>query len=318
MTLHRSIALPSLAFLLGLLSHGVLSAQASPKVFEFLHAPPSARAAAMGGTFVTMTDDASAFYYNPATLNTVDSTQVVFSFRKNLLDINSGFATYATDIDGIGHVAAGVNYTSNGTFERTDKMGRSLGEFGAGDLDFTVAWGVPLGQGFSAGLAGKAIYSNIEEYNSFALALDGGLLYQDSANHYQVGMSILNLGSQVSSYGLETEPMPLDLQLGVAAQPRGLPLTIALAFSRMFDQPGDNFFSRFSSFSVGGEFKISQPLRLRFGYDNRIREDVAFSQRTGLSGFSLGLGVVIKSYRFDYAINQAISSLHHVSISAMF
>ncbi len=318
MTRHRSTPRPLLIALLFIAATGILSAQPTPRIFEFLRNDASARAAAMGGAFVTVMDDASAVYYNPAMVTTVDSTQVAFSFQKNLLDINSGYATYATTFEGIGKVAIGVDYTSNGTFERTDKMGRDLGEFGANDMALSLVWGNQLGEGFSAGLTAKGIYSNIDEYNSFALALDGGLFWQDTSRRIQAGLAIQNLGSQVSSYGLENETLPLDLRFGISHQPRGLPLLIALNFSRLFDQPGENFFSRFSSFSIGGEFRISQPLRLRFGYNNRVREDVAFSQRTGLAGFSAGFGVLVKGYRFDYALNRGLGSLHHISISAMF
>lgn len=317
MTLQRT-SLPLVVLFVALISYGVLPAQEQPKIFEFLRSAPSARAAAMGGAFVTVTDDASALYYNPATLNTVDSMQVAFSFQKQLLDINSGFATFAGSISGIGKVGAGIDFTSNGTFDRTDKLGRPLGEFSANDIAFTVGWGSELGEGFSAGIAGKVVSSTIDEYSSVALALDGGLLYVDTTRRLQIGLSVLNLGSQVSTYGLDHEALPTDMKIGISHQPKGLPLLLAITFNRLLDQPGSGFFSRFSSFSIGGEFKISNPLRLRVGFDNRIREDAAFSQRTGFSGFSAGFGVVVKGYRFDYALNQTIGSLHHISVSALF
>lgn len=237
-----------------------------PRIYEFLRYDASARAAAMGGSFMTVMNDPAAMYYNPATLNTIDSTQASFTFFKHLLDINSGFATIGFEIEGIGRVGAGVNFSSFGTFDRTDNTGKH-GEFGASDIAVTVGWGSELGEGISAGISGKAIFSGIDTYRSSALALDGGLLYADTTRRLQIGLSILNLGSQLSSSGEEKETLPIDLKFGISHELRGLPLLIALNFSRLLDQSDSSkFIDRFSSFSVGGEFRISQPLRLRFGY----------------------------------------------------
>ncbi len=290
-----------------------------PFVYDFLRNDASARAAAMGGSFVTVTNDPSVLYYNPGALNTIDTTQISFTFFKHLLDINSGFATFATEVDGVGKIAAGVNYNNYGSFERTDKTGQEIGEFGSSDLAFSIGWANELGEGFSAGLSGNVILSTIDDYSSSALALGGGLHYQDTSRNLQAGLSILHLGSQVSSFGEETEVLPLDLKVGVSHQLRGLPLLIALNFSRLLDDSED-FLDRFSSFSIGGEFRISEPLRLRLGYNNRIRQDIAFEQSTGLGGLSGGFGVLIQGYRFDYAFNSlaTLGGLHRISINTMF
>lgn len=288
-------------------------------VYDFLRNDASARAAAMGGTFVTVTNDPTGLYYNPALLTTVDSMQASFTFFKHLLDINSGSATLATELEGIGHVGAGVSYNSYGSFTRTDRSGQETGEFGASDIVAVVGWGTDLGEGFSAGVNGKAIFSGIEDYSSFALALDGGLLYVDTASRVQAGLSILNLGSQLSSFGNENEDLPLDLKLGISHQLRGLPLLIALNFSRLLDEQ-EHFADRFTSFSLGGEFTLSRPLRLRLGYDNRVREDVPFGQSKGIAGFSAGVGILVSAYRLDYSFNSVdrLGALHRITVNAMF
>jgi hypothetical protein len=313
----RSFSLPAVLALLFCL--GSTAQAQKPYIYDFLRNDHSARAAAMGGSFVTVTDDPVGIYYNPALLTTIDSTQAAFSFFKHLLDINSGSATFATEMEGIGKIGIGVTYNDYGSFQRTDKVGQEIGEFGSSDIVAVVGWGTELGEGFAAGINGKAIFSTIDSYGSSALALDGGLFYRDTTSRLQAGLSILHLGSQLSSFGAENEPLPVDLRLGVSHQLRGLPLLIAVNFSRMLDSTED-FVDRFSSFSVGGEFTISRPLRLRVGYNNRIRQDVAFGGSRGLAGFSAGVGVVVKGYRFDYAFNSVdrLGGLHRVSINAMF
>jgi hypothetical protein len=307
--------------LLGLvLASAVVDAAAQqPRVYDFLRNDASARAAAMGGTFATFTGDPTGIFYNPATIQTVDSTQASFTFFKHLLDINCGFAALGTEIEGIGRIGVGVNFNNYGAFDRVDRMGRALGEFGSSDIALSIGWATELGEGFSAGLAAKGVYSNIDDYSSSALALDGGLLYVDTARRVNAALSLLNLGAQISSFGDVTEELPLDLKLGVSHSLRGLPLQIGLNFHRLLDS-SDNFLSRFEAFSVGGEFTVSRPIRLRFGYDHSTRRDVAFGESKGLAGMSAGFGVVVKGYRFDYAFNSLarLGSQHHISINASF
>ena len=308
-----------LALSLVLLVMATTASAQKPRVYEFLRNDASARAAAMGGTFATITGDPTGLFYNPALLQTVDSTQASFTGFKHLLDINSGFAVVGTEIEGIGKVGAGINYNNYGAFQRVDRMGRELGEFGSSDLALSVGWGTELGEGFSAGLAAKFIYSNIDTYSSSALALDGGLLFVDTARRVNAALSLLNLGSQLSTFNDLSEPLPLDLKLGISHTLRGLPLQIGVNFHRLLDST-DNFLARFEEFSVGGEFTVSRPIRLRFGYDHATRRDIAFGESKGLAGFSAGLGVVVKEYRFDYAFNSLarLGSLHHFSITASF
>jgi hypothetical protein len=94
---------------------------------------------------------------------------------------------------------------------------------------------------------------------------------------------------------------------------------LSLNFSRLLDQT-DKFTERLKWFSIGGEFKISQPLRLRFGFDNRIRDNVPSGQSKGLSGLAAGFGVVVKDYRFDYGFNSLapLGGNHRITLNAMF
>ena len=289
-------------------------------VYDFLRNESSARAAAMGGAFLTVGGDVSGMFYNPALLNTIDSSQVSLTFQKHLLDMNSGYATFTTGIEDVGQIGVGVNYNSYGSFNRTDRNGQADGStFGASDIAFTVGWGSTLGEGFSAGISGSFVSSTIDNAGSSALALDGGLLFEDTAARFQAGLSLLHVGGQVSAFGEESEELPTDLRLGISHRLRGLPLLIALNFTRLLD-PQEDFFNRFASFSVGGEFRLSNPLRLRLGYNNQVRSDVAYGSSKGLGGLSAGIGILVKDYRFDYAFNSLarLGAQHRITLNAAF
>ncbi|MCE2503705.1 MAG: PorV/PorQ family protein [Chlorobi bacterium] len=305
------------AFLFVTIAQSLLS-QSQPFVYDFLRNDYSARSSAMAGAFVTVAGDPNGLNYNPALLNTIDSTTPIsFTAFKHLLDINSGSLAGASRFDGIGVLGASISFNTYGSFQRTDRNGNASGEFGSQDLIINVGWGNELGEGFSAGVGGQAIFSSIDEYSSFALALDAGLYFQDTVNNIQAGASLLHLGSQLSSFGEENEELPLDLKIGVSHELRGLPLLLALNFSRMLDE-SDNFLGHFSSFAIGGEFTISDPLRLRFGYNNRVRQDVTFGGSKGLGGLSAGVGILVDQYRFDYAFNSlaGLGGMHRITLNA--
>ena len=91
--------------------------QNKPFVYDFLRNDASARASAMAGAFVTVSNDPAGLFYNPALLNTLDSTsRVSFTGFKHVLDINSGVLVGGTRIEGVGAVGAGITFNSYGSF----------------------------------------------------------------------------------------------------------------------------------------------------------------------------------------------------------
>jgi hypothetical protein len=282
-----------------------------------LRSDQSARAAAMAGAFVTIGSDPNGIFYNPALLATIDSvSHVSISGFKHVLDINSGSLAAASRLDGFGGVGAAVTFMSYGSFNRTDRNGNMDGTFSSQDIVLALGWGNDLGEGFSAGIGGEVIFSSIETYSSTALALNGGLYFEDTASRVQAGLALMHLGAQVSGFGEQSESLPLDLKLGVSHNLRGLPLLLAVNFSQLLDEK-DALLDRFSSFSIGGEFTLSDPLRLRVGYDNRVRQDVSFGGSKGLAGLSAGFGVLVDVYRFDYGFTSlaGIGSQHRITLA---
>src|SRR4030067_3278305 len=56
--------------------------------YEFLRLDMSARAGALGGSFVSNNDDPDVIFYNPAGMQLLTDNPISFSFVKHLLDIN--------------------------------------------------------------------------------------------------------------------------------------------------------------------------------------------------------------------------------------
>lgn len=271
--------------------------------YQFLQYDVSARASAMSGSFVSMRDDPSGIFYNPATIGTLLSPVAAFGYTSHLLDIKGGFAAYTQDVASIGVVGIGVNYIDFGTFNRTDAVANNLGTFGAGDMALSVSLARPFEENLFYGVTAKYIYSSIAEANSSALAADLGLMYLIPGDDpITLGVTIANIGSQLDSYGSTEESLPFEVKVGGTIKPQHLPLQLNLNFHKL-NEERDSFLDTFTSFTIGGEFTLSKALRFRFGYNNERRKELKIGTSAGMTGFSLGGGLVLKSLRLDYSYN---------------
>ncbi len=296
----------------------VLTAGGNP-VYDFLRVTMNARAAALGNTFLTVRNDATMLFANPGALSTLEAPSASVGFVKHLLDVNAGFAVYGQELPDIGWVSAGVVYLNYGSMDRTDKFGNDLGgTFGASDLAFSVGYGNKAGD-LSYGAAVKLIYSNIDDYSSAGLALDAGVSYLIPDQQMVLAVGILHAGTQISAFNETKEDLPLDVRIGAGKKLEHLPLTIMLNFHKL-NEDTDSFFDRFTNYSVGGEFDLSESLRARIGYYNEGRREWKIGNSAKLAGFSAGFGLDVASFVVDYAWNSMgeIGAMHRFSLGTTF
>jgi hypothetical protein len=270
--------------------------------YNFLRTDVSARAAALNGSFVSMEDDPNVLFYNPASIGTLTTPKVSVSYVNHLMDVNAGTLSYGQYINGIGSIGAGVIYMNYGSFNRTDEFLNVLGTFNAADLALVAGIAAHYDDDILVGMNAKYIYSSIAEYSSTALAVDLGFLYDIPSQNLSIGGSILNIGKQLKTYAGVNESLPFDVKFGITKRPEHLPVFLNIDFHRL-NESGDKFFDRFSNFTIGAEFLMSKSLRLRVGYDNQQRKELKTGTTAGLSGFSLGVGLVLSEYQIDYAYN---------------
>ncbi len=303
------------AFFFCLLLLARIPAAAQEGTYDFLRLDTGARAAALTGSFVSMTDDANVLFYNPAALSTLTVSRVSVGYLKHLLDVNAGHAVYARSVGGFGTVAAGVVYVDYGTTTETDASGNILGSFGARDLAFIAGGAIPINAQASVGLSAKFISSTLADYHSSALAADIGLLYLIPDQNISVGAAVANVGTQLSTFAGTTESMPLDVRIGITKRPEHLPVLLNLNFHKL-NQSAGSLADRFSAFTFGAEFLMSESVRFRVGYDNEKRRELKLENTAGLAGFAIGGGILWKDYQVDYAFNSygKIGGLHRFSL----
>lgn len=295
----KSIAL----FAILLFSSSLWSQSVGTTDFNFLRIQYSARGAALAGNLAAVKGDINSFFYNPASLSSIESRQWTINYVDHFLDFQGGNLAYLTRLGSLGNVGFGLVYFSYGDFDETDEFGEKTGAtFGASEFAAAVSLSNTLGSNFDYGLNLKFVYSSLESFSASAVAVDAGLLYSvPGVDNLTFGFSVANLGFTLDNYAPGTDvTMPLYLRFGVTKRLAHLPLLLAGSFNDLSLDTGD-FWNLFKRFSIAGEFDISKVIKLRLGYDNEVNRDVKPLSGRSFGGISAGLGIVWKKIRLDYA-----------------
>lgn len=287
--------------------------------YDFLKLDASPRTAALAGAFVANTDDPNVLFYNPAGISQLDESPVSFSYLNHLSDISYASLSGSYALKGIGRFGAGIQYINYGDFTRRDNLGNDLGQFGAGDLALTIGYANKLDENFYYGVNVKFIYTSIEDQYSTAIASDWGLQYVIPEDGWSFGLSILNVGGQMSSYFDHEEKLPLDVRIGLYKELAHTPFKFYFSFHHL-NENSNNFSDKFKNICAGSEIRISKVINFRFGYDNDKRKDWKIANSSGLAGVSLGVGINVNKYKVDYAFTSmgAIGALHRFGVSTTF
>jgi hypothetical protein len=284
--------------------------------YDFLNVDMSARAASLGGSFVTNNDDVDVLFYNPAGMSFLEKNPVSFSFVKHLMDINLFSLAYSTEFENIGRFGSAIKYINYGSFDEADEFGNRTGEFSAGELAFILGYTNEFSENFYYGANAKVIYSSIADKSSSAVGLDLGINYEIPKQQLNLAAAILNLGTQLSSYIDTKEDLPLDVTIGISKRLENLPVRLSLDFHQL-NKERDELYQHLKGFTIGAEFYLSDAFTLRFGYDNESRSDLKVGSSSGIAGFNGGLGVKISEYVFNYGYSSlgTIGAMHRIGLA---
>jgi len=292
--------------------------------YEFLTLTNSARIAAMGGNFLAVDDnDITLTQANPSLINASMHNSLSLGFVDYYSDINYGYAMYGRNFAKAGSFVGSMQYISYGDFTQTNEQGEQLGTFNAGEYAFNVGWGRSLDTVFRIGANAKMILSNLESYNSIGVAVDvaGSYVPNDKTC---VSLLFRNIGRQITTYSSNgVEPLPFEIQLGVSRRLEHLPFRVSALLTHLerwdltYDLPetqsaisgetttrsgiGDFADKAFRHLVIGGEFMPAKFLSLRLGYNYQRRQEMTVSTRTGMVGFSWGLGLKVSKFGINYS-----------------
>lgn len=304
-------------------------------VFNFLSQPNTAQLSALGGVNVSsMGNDVGMAFQNPSLLRQGMHQQVNTSFNAFLAGIRNYSLTTAYHLAPIQtNLALGVNYFNYGTLTQTDASGNVLGIFRPADYVLQVMASKKYHERFWYGLTMKYINSNYGQYRSSGLAFDVGISYYDSVNQLQVSIVVKNMGTQLGTYdgSDRKEELPFDIQAGVTKRLANAPFQFSLTahnlhrFNTYYNDTsfrasegdinykgGTGVQKLLSHLVFSTQVFLNEKLELIAGFNFQRRQDLnGYNITSGLNGFSLGTGIMLRKLHIRYATGFYQSNLFH-------
>lgn len=278
--------------------------------------PFSARANALGGYNVSLPEpDPSLVFGNPGLLGAEMDRRVTLGYMNFFSGINMGSALLTKAAGENGAWSAGANFISYGNFKQVSPENLVEGEFSVQDISLNLGYGHDLSEKWRGGIAIRFLYSSLEKYTSIGLAADAGLSYYNSEKEVSFGIVLKNIGAQLKSYYEKRYPLPWDIQAGLSIKAAHAPIRVsatAISLNRWN-------IGWWEHLALGVDFIPSDNFWLGVGYNPRIAKDMRLETGNGLSGFSCGGGIRVKSFDVGVSVARyhpsALSLLLGISMS---
>lgn len=306
----------------------LLSLQATAQVggestYQFLNLVSSPRQAALGGKVFTNVDyDVTQALFNPATINEEMDRQLAVNYTSYLGGISYGTAAYAHTLNNSKTFHAGISYINYGTFEGYDENGNQTSSFSGNETAISLGYAMQIGtSNFHVGANAKIITSKLEQYNSFGVATDIGLIYINKESKLNTTLVVRNLGTQITTYADLQESLPLEVALGVAQTLEHVPIRWHLTLENLqqwpiaFSNPARvtsdlsgnqteenvGFINEITRRTIlGAEFFPEGGFSIRLGYNFRRSQELRIVDQRSFSGISAGFLLKMKKMRLSY------------------
>lgn len=203
----------------------------------FLNISPDARSGGLGEGGVAISPDANSAFWNPAKLAFVDAPQnVSLSYspwmRQIFPDVNLAYMSFYNKLDDRNTIAASLRYFNLGSVDSYDANLNSLGTLHPNEFSFDVGLARKFGEGFSMGLTGRYIHSNLTQGLNVsgqqtsaanAVAADISMYYRSNSlefsdeGSFAFGVNISNIGTKMAySTTGQSYFLPTNLKIGIA------------------------------------------------------------------------------------------------------
>ncbi len=302
----------------------------------FLEIGVGARAESLGEAYVSLAQDATAMYWNPAGIGRITAFEAMFTHIDWFLDTQYTYAGLVVPIRSRG--AVGLNVTSFGAGEQPVRIvgqEQGTGEFySSQDFAMGVSLAINLTHRFTFGFNTKYIRQQIWHTSAQGFAVDMGVLYATRLEGLRLGVSISNFGTAMRlsgrdllnvidpdifnsgvekirvSYETDAFELPLLSRFGLSyTRPLfggGNQLTLAVDLQH----PSNDT----ESINLGGEVLLLNMVSLRAGYKSLFLQD-------RFNGLSLGGGLMVRAFgggkiTLDYAYVDwgYLNFVHHFSL----
>ncbi len=307
----------------------VLAQAGGQHIYEFTNLSNSARISAFGTNFATIDDgDIDLAYSNPSLITNEMHNQLSLNYLGYFAGTKAGFISYGRHFNKLGTFVGSLQFLNYGDFDGTDNSGQSTGTFNASEYNFIIGWSKPLSKNLRLGVNIKNIISNLESYHSYGIAADIALNYSSKEGLFSSSLILKNMGRQITTYtGNKNESLAFDIQFGISKKFEHAPFRLLFLLDNIqkwdlrYTDPNstDNIdpftgekkeSSKAFDFTdnalrhliVGAEFAPGKgKFMLRLGYNYRRQQEMRIASRSGLVGFSFGVGLKVYKFKIGYS-----------------
>jgi len=290
---------------------------------NFLTIPVGPRAAAMGGAFSAVANDATSSYWNAAGLSRMTRNEFSASTAEWFVGTRTNWIGIGFKLDDDNAIGISINQLDYGDEEiTTAQEPNGTGEnWSASDIAISLSYARNLTDRFSVGGTVKYISQSIYDVSSTGFGLDIGLLFYTQLEGLRLGMNISNFGTEMQLDGKSLlQPIDIDPanagnnpnisgQLLTDEWPIPLTFDVGLAYDVFKDEDWlltlaadaviPNNQSTYGNF--GMEVIWNELISLRGGYNSLFKDDA-------IEGLTAGVGVQYDFggffAKFDYSYSQ--------------
>jgi hypothetical protein len=285
-------------------SSGAAGAAERPGVVS-LELPIGPRAVGMGSAYVSIADDATAMYWNPAGLTRLGvgnrHFEILFQHNEWISDFRQEYVGAGTRL---GRHALGGSFSGFyvNDIDGRDEFASPTLSFGFYDVVVTGSYAYALNDRISLGGSGKYIVESIDDHNEFAFAADLGGQFE-VAPDFRVGGAVTNLGKGLTFIEREDE-LPTAVQVGGSyVLPQRLGNGSLLAALDVRKARGDDAHAL-----IGAEYDYQNAAQVQIGYRSGFDND----------GINFGAGATVAGWQLNYAVvpfDNDLGATHRFSIA---
>ena len=288
-------------------------AQEGKSTFDFLQLPVSVRAAALGGTNVSIVEnDLSLIFQNPSFLGPEMDLSLSAGYLSYVSDIKMGSVAFAKALGERSAWGIGFIYSDYGKMIETTEAKVILGDLNASDICGNIFFSRDLTDKIRGGVAAKFIYSNYAYNTAIGLGVDLGLSYYDRDHNLSIGLTGKNLGRQIKSYETDLADLPWDIQLGLTQKLAHAPIRYSITGVNLKQWQLYNYLGEKDAFATtlmkhfifGVEFLFSDNFWVGLGYNTKRGSDLHLIEGNKFGGFSIGAGLKVKAFGFGCSLGQ--------------
>ncbi|MFA6435491.1 MAG: PorV/PorQ family protein [Elusimicrobiales bacterium] len=288
---------------------------------SFLKFTPSPRATAMGESYVSVTEDAYAAYWNPAGLASVEQAELAATYNASFEDVTHQYISLAYPLSYGSTLDLNITRLTVAPFQGYDAVGFATSKIQSSDMAIGAAYGRTLMKDeierpvLNAGVNLKSVSETLDKVSANSFALDLGAIYylrpakywmqKVQAQEFRFAFTARNLGPGLK-FDKISSPLPMSATLGSSwlSHPYGS-ATLILSLDQTIAND-DKY-----SVSLGAEYVAFQLLSFRAGF------------RTGQAigaGVRFGVGFKLSFVDLDYSMSPYgdLGAMHKLGMTIKF